>query len=238
MGSSIGCHTWSLFAIPGPDIQAIDRRVDLAVTDAVQDAFKAAGYAVRPHTEALPGTPVVTPSVLKFKYWSYTFFWPITFQGGGVEVGVGVSTDGLNVMERKRFSSSSPFWVRFFEACGFEGAVHDDMTQIIREIKDEVAHGALIPPAPERLPSPPQQSADKPLVMGKTEFIAEPSPHLDTRPLQPEDASIQKISALKARIRQLKSALDAGLLSDEEYRMKVKPVTEELMKHVVEGSAL
>ena len=238
VGSSIGHHTWTLFAIPGPDIHAVDRGVDLAVTDAVQDAFKAAGYSVRPHTEAPPGTPVVTPAVQKFDYWSYTYFWPITFQGGGVEVGVGVDTNGLNSAEGKRFSSSSPFWVRFGVACGFEGAVHDDMTQIIREIKDEVVHDALIPPAPERQPSPPQQAADKPPVTGKAEFIAELSPHLDARPLPSEDASAQKIGALKARIRQLKSARDAGILSDAEYRMKVKPVTEELMKHVEEGEAL
>lgn len=237
-GSSIGRHTWSLFAFSGPDIRSVDRSVDLAVTDAVQDAFEAAGYAVRPHTEAPPGTPVVTPAVQSFDYWSYTYFWPITFQGGGVEVGVGVETDGLNVRENKHFRSSSPFWVRFLVAGGFEGAVRDDMTQIVREIKNEVARGALLPPAPAPVPSLPQPSADKPPVTGKDEFIAELSPQLNA-PLRPsEGASAQKADSLKARIRQLKSARDAGLLTDAEYRMKVKPVAEELMRHVEEGGAL
>lgn len=240
VGGAIGCHTWTLFAIPGPEIRAADRGVDEAVTDAVQDAFKAAGYIVRPYTEAPPGSPVVAPSVQKFDYWSYTYLWPITFQGGRVEIGVKVDKDGQGVRGERTFCSSSPFWVRFMVACGFEGAVHDDMTRIVREMKDEASRDSLIPPLPEQRPSPPPLplAADKLPVTKETACIAETHPQIKSDPVPSEEALAQKTRALKDRIHQLKSAHDAGILTDDEYRMKVKPVTDELMNLVLEGGAL
>ena len=132
--TTVGKHTFTVFALPVGSISA-HRPVDECVTKAVADGIRSAGYDVKTSVEPPPNAAVVQPVLSKFNYWSYSWFWPLFFEGGKVSLDLEGGTSGA-VTWNKTYDASS-FWLTPVGAFGFDSAIKGDMTKIVVEIQKD-----------------------------------------------------------------------------------------------------
>ena len=133
--TTVGNHTWTVFALSGPAILA-SRQVDERVTKAVHDAYTAAGYTVLDAVEAPANAVIVTPTLLKFHYWSYSWLWPIFIDGGGIRLDVMVESKPGKTLWQKSYDASS-FWVTPVACYGFDGKIKGNLTEIVGKIAED-----------------------------------------------------------------------------------------------------
>jgi len=133
--TTVGKHTFTVFAIPVGAIAA-NRPVDESVNSAIIDALTAAGYEVKPASEAPKGATLLKPTVNKFNYWSYMYLWPFFLDGGGIELDLALS-DGIGQRLWSHECSASSFWISPFGAYGFDSAIKSDMNDVVKEITTE-----------------------------------------------------------------------------------------------------
>jgi hypothetical protein len=133
----VGKHTFTLFAIPVSDIRA-DSYLDESLYSLISDALAAAGYQTSKAKEGCGcEAPLkLVPELSKLNYWSYMWFWPLMFEGGGVDLRVRlVDADG-NTLWRSSGDAGS-FWLTPFGAWGFESALNGDLSKTAEELADE-----------------------------------------------------------------------------------------------------
>lgn len=130
--SIVGKHTFTLFAIPIMSIDA-DQPVDECVTKAVRDVYARAGYNVVDSADAPANSAIVTPKVTKFHYWSYSWLWPLFLTGGDIQMDVAVESKSGQALWQKSYMTSSSR-MTFFACFGFDGAIKEDMTQIVNKM--------------------------------------------------------------------------------------------------------
>ena len=104
-------------------------------TGAVVDGFRSAGYDVK--MSATPGANeiVVQPVLIKFNYWSYSWVWPIFFEGDGIALDL-ETQKGDSAPLTKSYKAGS-FWATPLGAFGFDGKIRGDMSEIVQKIHDD-----------------------------------------------------------------------------------------------------
>lgn len=134
--NTVGRHTFTVFAIPVGEIfsqNGIEERVNKAVTD----ALRAANYDVAFKSQPPPGQPWLSGILLKFKYWSYSWFWPVMFDGGKIQLTLQLKNPASETVWTHGFTSSSS-WVTFGSAHGYDSNIRSAMTKLVLEIKQAV----------------------------------------------------------------------------------------------------
>lgn len=137
----VGKHTFTLFAIPIMSIDA-DQPVDDCVTKAVRDVYARAGYNVVDSVDAPANSAIVTPTVTKFHYSSYSWFWPLFLTGGDIQMDVAVKSKSGQTLWQKSYVTSSSRTT--FGGCyGFDGAIKDDMTKIVSKMSVDAKENSV-----------------------------------------------------------------------------------------------
>lgn len=137
VNTMVGKHTFTVFALPVGSIAA-HRPVDECTTKAVMDAVTAAGYEARPSSEAPSGVRQLQPTLGRLSYWSYSWFWPLFLEGGGVDLQLSLVDPAGASMWRDSYSARS-LWVTPGGAFGFDTAIRGDMTKVVSDIQQKVA---------------------------------------------------------------------------------------------------
>jgi hypothetical protein len=146
-GEGIGKHTFTVFAIPVGEIHASSETpVAESFDRALREALVAAGYELRPASEAPEGAPVLRGEVRECFFWSYSWFWPVFVQGGRTKVALMMDQPGKGCVWRKEFEGDGP-GVGFVGSFGFDGMVRRAMngmlTEITRECSQEEFRGKV-----------------------------------------------------------------------------------------------
>jgi len=138
-------------------MRSVGGNVSTHVTQAVGDAFSAAGYDVRPASESPSNsTIVITPSINRFHYWSYNWFWPINLTGGTIDLSLKAAPKngvGATIWEKKY--RETDFWVAFGIWYGYRSSIHKNMTKILGEIRNAAAERSFVEQVGQPIPSTP-----------------------------------------------------------------------------------
>jgi hypothetical protein len=136
-GEDIGKHTFTVFAIPVGNIHASsDTPVAEAFDKAVREALTAAGYELRPASEAPQGSPVLRGELKECFFWSYSWFWPVFVQGGKTRVALRMEQPGQGCIWKREFRGNGP-GVGLVGSFGFDGMVRRAMNDMLVDITAE-----------------------------------------------------------------------------------------------------
>ncbi|MFP4054425.1 MAG: hypothetical protein ACLFV7_11255 [Phycisphaerae bacterium] len=136
-GEGIGKHTFTVFAIPVGDIHASsDTPVAGSFDRAVREALTAAGYDIRPESQAPQGAPVLRGDLKECFFWSYSWFYPLFVQGGKTRVALRMEQPGQGCIWKREFKGDGP-GVGFIGSFGFDGMVRRAMNSMLADIAAE-----------------------------------------------------------------------------------------------------
>lgn len=141
----VGMHTITLFALPALPIKSNSLKTTKdAIADAAKHGLESANYSVtkRDHLAQTQKGIEVQGRVTKLHYWSYSWFWPLMFQGGRMHYVLEVVNKDGAVLWSKPMKKAS-FWPAFFGSFGFESNVRSDLTGIARKVQTSATSDAF-----------------------------------------------------------------------------------------------
>jgi hypothetical protein len=131
---TIGRHTWTVFALPGPFIHThSDTPVQESFGKAVRQALEAAGYELVDAGSASSAGPVLRGEVNQCWWWSYTWLWPLCLQGGQNRVTLVLEDRDGNVLWQRQFSRYEP-GVAAGGAYAFDLMIKWSVTKLLQDI--------------------------------------------------------------------------------------------------------
>jgi hypothetical protein len=132
--ATIGKHTLTVFALPIANISANDDTpVKESFDKAVRVALAAAGYDLVESSQSPGNSPVLRGEVNRCWWWSYTWLWPLTVQGGQNEVTLYLETRDGKLLWKRTFARSEPGFA-FVGSYGFDLMIKWSMTKLVRDI--------------------------------------------------------------------------------------------------------
>jgi hypothetical protein len=133
-GESIGKHTFTVFAIPVGNMNA-DQSTPIkpSFDKAVREALEAAGYELVDGAKAPKDSPVLRGEVIACWWWSYTWTWPFTLQGGENKVALFLEKPAGTVVWKKELSRIEP-GVGVGGSYGFDLMIKWSMTKLLEDI--------------------------------------------------------------------------------------------------------
>ena len=128
MPSPIGYGTFTVFAIPVAPV-TVTGQPNVELMNQVKAAVEHSGYSVKlvENGEA-PGMPVLSCSVKKFAFKNYTYFFPIVFNWGGIELDVTVKSPGGAILWSKSYTASGS------GAYSFNSTVNGTLTKVLNQM--------------------------------------------------------------------------------------------------------
>jgi hypothetical protein len=103
---------------------------------AVREALAAAGYDLVEPSQASTNAPVLRGEVNTCWWWSYTWLWPFTIQGGQNAVTLFLETRDGRELWRRKFSRAQP-GMAFVGSYGFDLMIKWSMTKLVKDIVRE-----------------------------------------------------------------------------------------------------
>jgi len=135
--ATIGKHTFTVFAIPVGSINAHQTTpLKQSFDRGIRQALEATGYELVSASDAAQDTPVLRGEVRACWWWSYTWFWPLTIQGGENKVVLFLEQRDGTVLWQHAFSRIEP-GMAFGGAYGFDSMVKWSMTKLLQDIVRE-----------------------------------------------------------------------------------------------------
>jgi hypothetical protein len=143
-GQEIGKHTFTVFAIPAGELHADpETPVQASFDRAIRESLTAAGYDLRPASDAPDGATIMTGELRECFFWSYSWFWPIFIQGGKTRVALRLARRGHKPVWAEEFSAYSP-GVGFVGSFGFDGMVRSAMTRMLEDVTESCSKPEVV----------------------------------------------------------------------------------------------
>jgi len=196
--SSVGNHTFTVFAIPVSRIESVEP-IDESITEAVEDIYKSAGFTVKNASEAsCDEAAIISPTIDKVHYWSYSWLYPLFIKGGGIRLRVRADTKNGKSLWSYNYDASS-LRCSLVACFGFDSEIKSDMTKITPQMVADASRNSAVVP-------------DAAMLVSKTDNSAKKA------------ASGSVLDDLK----KLKELKDSGVLSEDEYQKKHKELLDRM----------
>ncbi len=133
MSNRIGWGTFTAFAIPVARV-TVDGKADEGLMLQIKSGLEHMGYSVRvvPDESQAAGLPVVTCRVNKFKFRNYTWFFPLVFNWGKIDVDMTLASGDGPVWQKNIVGKASGFY-------SFEKTVNKALTRVLDQMVQEMS---------------------------------------------------------------------------------------------------
>jgi hypothetical protein len=134
MSNRIGWGTFTALAIPVARV-TVNGKADEALMQEIKSGLEHLGYSVRVVADAAQAgdLPVLTCQVNRFRFKNYTWFFPLVFNWGKIDVSMSLASNGEQpVWQSQIVGKASGFY-------SFEKTVNKALTKVLDQMNQQLA---------------------------------------------------------------------------------------------------